>query len=66
MFIDRGDSATLLCSEERHSFEPTWDRNAALPNRAGGGWLAGYKHCTPPEWSEGERFSGKEGVPFPT
>ena len=50
MFIARRDSETLLCSEERHSFEPTCDRHAVLPNRAGGGWLAGYIHCTPPEW----------------
>ena len=50
MFIARRDSATLLCSEKRHSFELTWNRPAALPNRAGGGWLAGYKHCTPTEW----------------
>ena len=50
MFIARRDSAPLLCSEERHSFELAWNRPAALPNRAGGGWLAGYKHCTPPEW----------------
>ena len=40
MFIARRDSATLLCSEERHPFEPTWDGSAALPNRAGGEWLA--------------------------
>ena len=50
MFIAQSDSATLLCSEERHSLEPMWDRHAALPNRAGGVWLAGYKHGTPPEW----------------
>ena len=50
MFIARPESATLLGSEERHSFEPRGDRPAALPNRAEGGWLAGYKHCTPPEW----------------
>ncbi|HJX89163.1 MAG TPA: hypothetical protein VJ372_01635 [Pyrinomonadaceae bacterium] len=50
MFIARRDSATLLCSEEWHSIAPTWARHAALPNRAGGGWLAGYEHCTPPEW----------------
>ena len=49
MFIARRDSSTLLCSEERHSFEPKWDRHAPLPNRAGG-LLASYKHCTPPEW----------------
>jgi hypothetical protein len=41
MFIARRDSATLLRSEERLSFELTCDRHAALPNRAGGGWLAG-------------------------
>jgi len=40
MFIARRDSATLLCSEERPSIEATFDRHAALPNRAGGGWLA--------------------------
>jgi len=41
MFIARRDSVTLLCSEERHSFEPTGNRHAALPNRAGGdGFLA--------------------------
>jgi len=50
MFIARCDLETLLCSEERPSFEAKWDRHAALPNRAGGKWLAGYKHCTPPEW----------------
>jgi hypothetical protein len=49
MFIARRVSITLLCSEERHSFEPKWNRHAALPNRAVGGWLAGYKHGTPPE-----------------
>ena len=49
MFIARRHSATLLCSEERRSML-TWDRHVALPNRAGGEWLAGYKHCTPPEW----------------
>jgi len=47
MFIARRHLATPLCSEERPSFEPTWDRHAALPNRAGGGSLAGYKQCTP-------------------
>ncbi|HJX90577.1 MAG TPA: hypothetical protein VJ372_08775 [Pyrinomonadaceae bacterium] len=50
MFIAQRDSITLLCSEERPSFDPTRDRHAALPNRAGGEWLAGYKHGTPPEW----------------
>ena len=47
MFIARRHLATPLCSEERPSFKPTWDRHAALPNRAGGGSLAGYKQCTP-------------------
>jgi len=49
MFIAVCDSTTLLGSEERHSFERSWDRLADLPNRADGGRLAGYKHCTPPE-----------------
>ena len=49
MFIAHRESMNLLCSEERPSFEPTWDRRAALPNRAGGGWLDGYRHFTPPE-----------------
>ena len=37
MFIARRDSTTLLCSEGRHLFDAVWDRQAALPNRAGGG-----------------------------
>ena len=49
MTIAPRDSATLLCSEERHLFEPRSGRRAALPNRAGGKWLDGYKHRTPPE-----------------
>jgi len=50
MSIAPRDSATLLCSEERHLFEPRSGRRAALPNGAGGEWLDGYKHRTPPEW----------------
>ena len=49
MFIARRDLSTLLCSEERHSFELDGDRHAALPNRAGGNGSLGYKHCAPPE-----------------
>ena len=42
MFIAQRAPITLLCSEERHTFGPSPDRRAALPNRAGGGesWMS--------------------------
>ena len=51
MFIVELIPATLLCSEERHSYINSVGTATALPNQAGGGWLVGYKHRTPAEWS---------------
>jgi hypothetical protein len=50
MFIVRRDSAILLCSEERHSFEPRCDGQPLFRTEPEEDGLAGYKHCTPPEW----------------
>jgi len=41
MFIARRDLSTLLCSEERHSFELDGDRHAALSEQSRRKWLAG-------------------------
>ena len=58
-------SSTLLCSEERHTFGSRGDRNAALPNRAGGGGSSSsYKHATPPELRQ-DNFGQALRIKFP-